>query len=267
MLQMAKLGSYDVLPTITLTSTPLDMIEAILTKAVDQYVVIADAGNWNVPKGRGGGGGGQHALAAGTATKLKCWNCGKEGCNVKKCKEPKNEARIKKNRDKFYEQKRAQGGGSSNGNNSNRNADKSSADYQRKQWESNGLTMVGKVLKCQCNTCGPNFTHTSRHHNAWVAGRYKISESHPLFTFNAKLGNTVPKDESSKPPPQNNDGGNGGSGSGNGGGGSANGGGGSANWLPFSRDALESKLSTFECNSTDPNASSVASAIRELLLN
>ena len=97
MLQMAKLGSYDVLPTITLTSTPLDMIEAILTKAVDQYVVIADAGNWNVPKGRGGGGGGQHALASGTETKLKCWNCGKEGCNVKKCKEPKNEERIKQN--------------------------------------------------------------------------------------------------------------------------------------------------------------------------
>ena len=109
------------------------------------------------------------------------------------------------------------------------------------------------VCECKCNTCGPNFTHTTRNHAAWVAGRYNISESHPLFKFNAQLGNTVPKDESSKPPPQNND--------------CGNGGGGSANSLSFSRDALESKLSTYERNSTDPNASSVASAIRELLLN
>ena len=42
MLQMAKLGNYCVLDTISHNSTPMEMIEAILTKAVDLYDAIAD---------------------------------------------------------------------------------------------------------------------------------------------------------------------------------------------------------------------------------
>ena len=107
MLNMAKLRNFNVLNTIQCDSTPLEMIEAILTKAVDQYDLIAGLGRWNVPNNcRGGGGGnngGHNALTI--APKRKCWNCGKEGCSMEKCKQPKNAERIKQNKKKYFDQK------------------------------------------------------------------------------------------------------------------------------------------------------------------
>ena len=81
MLQMAKLGNFDVLDTITSTSTPIKMIEAILTKAVNLYNMLADGGKWNIQNR--GGGRGRIAL---NAKARKFWNCGQEGCNIYKCK-------------------------------------------------------------------------------------------------------------------------------------------------------------------------------------
>ena len=44
MLQMAKLGNFCVLDTILSNLTPMEIIEAILTKSVDLYEIIADGG-------------------------------------------------------------------------------------------------------------------------------------------------------------------------------------------------------------------------------
>ena len=75
MLQMAKMGNYHLmLPGITSSSSPMDMIEAILLKAVDHYDMIAEGGGWNIPN--------QQLEGAYTVTQ-RCWNCEEIGCNVK----------------------------------------------------------------------------------------------------------------------------------------------------------------------------------------
>jgi Zinc knuckle len=49
--------------------------------------------------------------------KLLCWNCGEEGHGLRDCKEPKNEANIEKNKQKFqalkrkYDSKKGKNGG------------------------------------------------------------------------------------------------------------------------------------------------------------
>jgi hypothetical protein len=255
MLQMAKLGNYCVLDTISHDSTPMEMIEAILTKAVDLYNAIADGDGWNI-QNKGGGGGGTHAL--NVTTTPKCWNCRKEGCSVGKCTERKDQARIKRNKDKFYNDRNANSGnqGSTNKTQDKRNVDKSSSEYQRKVWVNAGLHMDGGFLKLSCKTCGLNFTHSLGHHNKWKSGAWAMQANHPLYIHNAKTSKTVPGAPTQTPtlPPSAGTGGLAGT---------VN----SSDTLTFSHGALETKLSTFERTSTDPNAGTVASAIRQLLLN
>ncbi len=66
----------------------MEMIEAILDKTADLYDMLADGGKWNI-QNRGGGGG----WIAMNARVWKCWNCGKEGCSMGNCKQPKNKDR------------------------------------------------------------------------------------------------------------------------------------------------------------------------------
>ena len=176
-----------------------------------------------------------------------------------KCNVPRNGARIKQNREKYFDQKCASQG-QGNGNKQGRNGsngggkqpvDKSTQEYQRKKWESAGLVMVGNMLKCKCPHCGRNFTHSGRNHGAWKAGSYTIPPTHPLFKYNQELENTVPAQVAPEPTDRNTVPG------------TAKGG----DTLTFSRDDLNSKISLFERNSMDPNASSIAEAIRAMLLN
>ncbi len=81
MLQMAKLGKFFVRDIILSTLTPMEIIEAIVTKAVDLYDMLANGSKWNMQNC--GVGGGRIAM---NATVLKCWNCGQEGYSVRKCK-------------------------------------------------------------------------------------------------------------------------------------------------------------------------------------
>ena len=111
---------------------------------------------------------------------------------MEKCKQPKNEERIKQNKKKYFDQKRSsqgnenskngQGNSNGGGGGSKGSVDKSSPQYQRKKWENAGLVMVGNMLKCKCPVCGPNFTHAGGKHDAWKAGTYTIPPHHPLFT-------------------------------------------------------------------------------------
>ncbi len=55
MLQMAKLGKVCILGTKSSTSTPMEMIEAILLNAVNLYDMLANGGKWNIQNHGGGG--------------------------------------------------------------------------------------------------------------------------------------------------------------------------------------------------------------------
>ena len=146
MLNMAKLGNFNVLSTIKCNSTPLEMIEAILTKEVDHYDLIARLGHCNVPNNCQGGGGGNNGGhdALKIAPKRKCWNYGKEGYSVEKCKQPKNAEHIKQNKKKYFDQKKASQGNENYKNEQGNNngggggykgfVDKSSPAYQGKKW-------------------------------------------------------------------------------------------------------------------------------------
>ena len=94
-LQLAWMGSFSTLDGITKNLSPMDMIEAILTKAANEYSSICAGGRWNLPNPRTGRG------AYTFGNKPKCWNCGKEGHSMRDCKQPKNEGRIQEYREKW----------------------------------------------------------------------------------------------------------------------------------------------------------------------
>ncbi len=130
MLQMAKCGNFCVLDTILSTSAPMEITEAILAKAVDLYDMLANGSKWNIQNC--GGGGGRIAM---NATVCKYWNCGQEGYSVGKCKQHKNEDRIKQNNAKWMaEQKSANQYGSQGGTNGvgGTNGKRSGTDYKHK---------------------------------------------------------------------------------------------------------------------------------------
>ena len=81
-----------------------------------------------------------------------------------------------------------------------------------------------------------------------------MGPKHPLHVENAKLGNAVPAGGTAPPPTV----------PGNAGSGMTSI---PAGTITFTREGLESKLSTFERGSTDPNAGTIADAVRALFLN
>ena len=86
------LGNVCILPTITEYDPRMEQIEKIMAKAEEVYNCLCLTGQWNAAK-KGGGGG--HAHAAEVALEdLKCFNCDKKACNVKKCPHPKDQAKI-----------------------------------------------------------------------------------------------------------------------------------------------------------------------------
>lgn len=254
MKQNADIGNQ-ILPSIPDDATPMEKIEAILEKAVDQYDKLCTAQKWNVVKGKPYAG-----LAAGGGETI-CWNCEQPGCTVGKCPKPRDQARINKNKQAFEERKRNGGqsgesnGGSNGGNrNGNRRPKKdSSSEYQRKKWASMGMHMVNGTLMVSCKVCGLNTTHSSKHHAAYSAnpGSFKLPASHAYCIEVAKLAanKSVPPDsvapgsastgQSSLTPPSN-------------------------GALTFNRSDIETKLANIERQSTNPNAAEVCSVIRDL---
>ena len=78
-----------------------------------------------------------------------------------------------------------------------------------------------------------------------------MPSTHPLFKYNQELGNTVPSTGNSGPTDRT----------------AAPAAATGGDSLTLSRTDLSSKISHFERNSTDPNASAIAGAIRSMLLN
>jgi len=255
-LQLARMGSFSTLDGITKNSSPMEMIEAILTKASNEYSSICAGGRWNVPKPRGGRG------AYTFGRKATCWNCGKEGHTVTECKQPRNNERITENKEKWEKAKAARtNGGSGGGKNRGSGGGTgggggkkgtSNPDYQRKQWKAHNLVLDGGILKVSCKHCRLNFTHGTNAHDAWKAGTYTMADNHPLYVFNKQLGKEVPAQEEQKSVRFADQQG-------------AGGGGNSGNAHSLSRSSLESKINSFERQSTDPNAGAIAEMFRQFL--
>jgi hypothetical protein len=259
--QCADLDNLHILQGIDHDSSALDKIEVVLDKAVAQYDSLCTSGLWN-RTGRGG----PSALGSIVDAINECWNCGQPNCSVSKCPKPKDQARIEKNKKAFYEKKNAgsnQGGagGGSNDNGGGRGrrqrekGDLSDPEYQRKVWSSNACSMQNGKLFVNCKKCGLNLTHSTSYHAAWSADKsgFKMPSTHfymkevkRLGQANSATGSGVPPSDNSQP-----------SGSGSSGG---------SGMVSFSRAEMERKLSDFERNSSDPNASQMTEMLRALLL-
>ena len=112
---------------------------------------------------KGGGGTFNYSGGDGSASQ-RCFNCGKEGCVVKKCDKPLNKELIKKNCEKYYATKnKAQGQSASGGGDRNKKGDRKRKEKhadpvvsQRKKWTAAGIQLVDNVLKVNCKECGLN---------------------------------------------------------------------------------------------------------------
>lgn len=256
--QSADLNRLDMLETVSIDSTPIEKIEAIMDKAVTDYDMMCIANTW-LPHSRKGG----TAAHLNTITEVvnACWNCGEVGHGVGKCPHPKDQAKIAKNKKAFMDGKQSSSGGSrgnisgKGGSSGKGNVDKSSSEYRRKVWEANGMQLINGVLHVRCAKCGMNTTHTTKTHDSYVSNpsTFRLPETHCYVKECARL---AAPSAVSPPPPTN-----AGAGPGDSAAGSA------AGMITMDRATLERKLSSFERTSTDPNASAVAEAIRALILN
>ena len=245
----AELGSFHLLGAGMDFATNLEKCEAIFAKATDVYDTQCKLKKWNVPKK----GGGQGGIAAA------CFNCGKDGCYVDKCDQPKDEERIKRERKKYMDEKRKKGNNPKSGGGKPSGGDKKqSGNYQRSQFGSavvgaNGIVMVAGVPHLSCKICGElTTTHGTKTHPEWAKNpdAFCLPSNHPLAlahlakgTANAATGQST----GTAAAPASTDAAGGSPG--------------------ISRSQVEQNLTALERNSTDPNAAAMASMLRELFLN
>eukprot|EP00956_Cyclotella_meneghiniana_P028265 scaffold65213_cov39-Cyclotella_meneghiniana.AAC.4 len=234
-------AEFNLLPLegVTMYSSPLDKIEAILDNAATTYSSFCLANQWlKVIK---------QNIAGVVATVNACWNCGEEGHGVGKCTKPKDQARITKNKEAFEKNKsgRNTGGGGRTSGKKDKNKKTKDPDYQRKVWANSGISMVNGVLMIHCKTCGYNTTHGTKLHEAWASNptSFRLSESHMYEREKKKLGQSGRNpmvNPSTQPQPQQ-----------------------STPTIPstmisFTRAELKAKLSAIERTSTNPNESELS---------
>ena len=140
---------------------------------------------------------------------LVCWNCGGNH-SLKDCKEEKDQAKIQKAKDAFFENKRK----TSAQNHRTRGDGGKDKGYSRSGFGgnkgANGLitTSDGQVYtSCKHGTsaegCGMNQTHSSKYHHQWKANPsgFKLPGTHPFMIGLAAGGQCLPA--SSKGSPSN----------------------------------------------------------------
>jgi hypothetical protein len=183
-------------------------IECVLAKAADMYDKLCVAGIWNrTTKG------GPSALNSIVQQVNECWNCGDKGHQSKACPKPKNHELWKKNFEAF---KKAKSSGSPNlqqGGGGGAPGDGQISDYNCKEWDTQKFSIVDGKLHVNCKQCGPNTTHSSGLHGAWMrAGtNWKLSFEHPyarecrrLGQHNPAIGEPMGQGGGQKPPEQQN---------------------------------------------------------------
>ena len=270
LLSNAELDCLDlVLPTIPVDPTPLETLEAVLQKACDMYDTLCIANTWIKVKER------TSALNS-IVVKRKCWNCGDESHGVGDCPKPKDEATISKNKEEYLNSRQSSGGGGGRGrgNNAGRGGrggrggrsgrggrgNPSSGDaveYNRKAWENSGIKFDSDgVLKVNCKFCGLNTTHSSGFHGAYLQNpsSFVLPPNHPYIhachILKTTRGQNAPATPTKAQPPAQPTGQDSS---------------GRSGALVLDRAQIESKMSQYERNSTDPNASNIVDAFRSFL--
>ena len=115
-------------------------------------------------------------LRINVAGDIVCWNCEKLGCNARTCKEKRDPARIKRNKDAFLKKKNARMD----------EKGKSRTIHQRTNHGSGGSKKVGNVLLTYCKHCGEfRPDHSTKYHDQWEKDKdsFNICEhcpTHPL---------------------------------------------------------------------------------------
>ena len=249
----SDLGNVDILPTIHCSDPPGIQVDKILEKAVSMYSMFCKSNKWNIAKK---GGGGHRTYKASNEPEFKegcCWNCGKKGCRPKKCDKPEDKARQQRCYEAWKKAGRP-GSKPGSGNTSNKTtppvaSPSSTAERQRKAWASSGIHMHNGVLMANCKTCGGLVdSHTTKTHAEWAKDpvNFWLPDNHAFMIAKAKLsggnsGGGQPPPVATPPvapPPAA-----------------------KANILS------EAKIAEYERTSTDPNAGSIAEAMRAMMLN
>ena len=83
---------------VNANSPPLERIEAILEKAVNTYDMLCTVGICLPNMSKGG-----RAINSLVQQNNTCWNCGETGHSVDKCQKPKDQGKIAKNHNAFYD--------------------------------------------------------------------------------------------------------------------------------------------------------------------
>jgi hypothetical protein len=185
--QSAELDNLDVLGTIPRNATILEQIEAILDKALDMYDKLSIAQIWN-----GTTKGGPRANVSTTASagnlKRTCWNCGGDDHQARTCPKPRNKKLYEKNRKAFNEAKANSSGGSADKKGGG-DAKLEGADYQRKKWADQGMSLINGVLHLHCKHCGYNTTHATKTHSLFEeqGESFRLNSTHPYVKECAKL--------------------------------------------------------------------------------
>ena len=114
------------------------------------------------------------------------------------------------------------------------------------------MSIVNGTLMCNCAKCGLNDTHTTKFHVAWKGDKnnFQLPSHHPFVKEKALAGVSTPKAivPSTGFEPQQKQTNN-------------------ADVLTFSRAQLETRIASTERNSSDPNAVSLATMMKDLFLN
>ncbi len=68
------------------------------------------------------------------------------------------------------------------------------ANYNRKKWHAQGLSMINGVLHVNCKQCGSNTTHSTGLHKAFIeqGSSFKLASTHPYAKECTKLGQNNP---------------------------------------------------------------------------
>jgi hypothetical protein len=253
--QSAELDNLTILGTIPADATPLEQIEAILDKAMDQYDNLCNAQLWNrVSRG------GPSALNSIVDQVHKCWNCNGDDHQAKQCPKPKNKDLYNKNQKAFWDRRggKASGGSGSSGRGKSNSGKSDNPEYVRKKWEQQGLSFVDGKLLVYCKKCGPNSTHSSKYHGEWEkkGALFKLPANHPYVMECTRLVQSVtsasvpapaaPGPGPVAPPPASAP---------------------AATTVTIDRSRFERALSDYERNPTDPNASGLSEMFRSMFLN
>ena len=255
----AEFDKFDLLEGVNSASTNLDKCKGIFKKATEFYDVQCKLKHWNVSNK--GGGKGRVVNA--------CFNCGGDH-GLHKCDKPKDDAEIKKNKAAFEKKKKAEKAAgkdaSGDGNGEKKNGKKgdkitTGPNYQRKKFGAaainQGIVMVNGIPHLSCKKCnGVTSTHGSKHHDAWASSpaTFTLPATHPLAMAQAKLATTPAVASPAPSSPA----------------------GTAATVLStassagsagsfISRELLSQRVDRLERTSTNPNAATYCSLMRELL--